>query len=127
MMTRNGERTESKMVLRNQMRYERTDNPAVRADVANGNSEAIGGEGCPLEGAAIPIAAEDELCAMVGESRLVRRPLAGCFGNGYLMTCGGHLGTHTPARYHMTFMASSCNFVPTQQPVRLSRQSQSFR
>lgn len=72
MMTRNGERTENKIVLRNQMRYEMTDNPAVRADVANGNSAIIGGEGCPLEDAAVPIAAEDELCAMVGVSRLVR-------------------------------------------------------
>jgi hypothetical protein len=72
MMTRNGERRERKMVLRNQMRYEIADNPTERAAVANGNIEVIGGEGCPREDAAVPICAEEELCAMVGESKVVR-------------------------------------------------------
>jgi hypothetical protein len=62
------------MVLRNQMRYERVVNPVERADVANGNIDVIGGGGRPREGTVVPIPAEDELCAMVGENRLVRRP-----------------------------------------------------
>ena len=69
MMTKNGERRERKMLLRSHMRYEKTNNPAERADVANGNIEVIGGAGCPR---AVPIVAEYELCAMVRESRLVR-------------------------------------------------------
>ena len=101
MMTRNGERTERKMVLRNQMRYERTDNPTVRAVVASGNSEVIGGEGRPLEGAAVPIAAEDELCPMVGESRLVRRALAGVASVTVIYDLW-QAWAGTPIRYHMT-------------------------
>jgi len=117
MMTRNGERTESKMALRNQMRYERAVNPAVRADVANGNSEVIGGEGCPLEGAAIRIAAEDELCAMVGESRLVRLSYDLC--TSYHMTSSG--------LFVFVFFCFNCVTQQRQVKEALSRQSQSFR
>ena len=63
-MTRNGERTERKMVLKSQTTYERADNPAENKGANNGNMEDIGGEVCPREGVAIPVAVKGELCVI---------------------------------------------------------------
>jgi len=89
------------------MTCERADNPAEKADVASGIIEVIGGGVRPGEGAAIPNAAEDELCAMVGERRVGRVTSMTAVTNLWFRVVLSH--DMMSVQYHMTHVPTySC-------------------